>query len=273
MKSPNGVLRMFGFLALVSALVGACSKAPELLEWNPIGCYAIAFGESSRWMNPNDFRATTINRHLPTFHLGLQQRSGDMEGFDGPVLLPYDFTGHSGWGWVFDRPRVVRAYWAPVEGDGSEYTLASIRRDTIDGFRKLGTGLFRQRTRVRGLRILCADTTFKRTSSGLQYLDIKSYKYGKVARPGMDVTIHEVATLMDGTVIFDSRKNNTPITFTLGANQVIKGVDEGVTDMRVTEKRRLIVPPSLIARNRYPANTPKDSTLKIEIELLNVKSR
>ena len=71
--------------------------------------------------------------------------------------------------------------------------------------------------------------------------------------------------------MFDSRANNKPVTFLLGGNQVIAGVEEGVTGMRVGERRLLVIPPSLSVRSAYPPNTPKDSTLRIDLELVGVR--
>jgi hypothetical protein len=76
-------------------------------------------------------------------------------------------------------------------------------------------------------------------------------------------------TLPSGGLIYSSR-GGTPITFRLGANQVITGVDEGVTGMRVGERRLLVVPPALSRRAAYPANTPPDSTLHIDGELIAI---
>ncbi|MES3035318.1 MAG: FKBP-type peptidyl-prolyl cis-trans isomerase [Gemmatimonadota bacterium] len=92
---------------------------------------------------------------------------------------------------------------------------------------------------------------------------------GAVAVAGQRVTIHETTTLPSGGLIYSSR-GGAPITFRLGANQVITGVDEGVTGMRVGERRLLVVPPSLSRRAAYPANTPPDSTLHIDVELLAI---
>lgn len=116
----------------------------------------------------------------------------------------------------------------------------------------------------------CPDSTVVKTTSGLRYC-VLNKGTGEQAADGMRATIHEITTLINGFVIFDSHKNNQPITFLLGGNQVIKGVEEGVTGMRVGEKRRLLVPPSLSVRASYPANTPKDSTLRIDVELVGVK--
>jgi len=114
------------------------------------------------------------------------------------------------------------------------------------------------------------DTTWVKTASGLTYAVLKSGT-GAVAARGQSVTIHETTTLMNGTVIYDSRAKNTPVTFLLGGNQVITGVDEGVTGMRVGERRMLVIPPKLSVRSMYPANTPKDSTLRIDLELISVR--
>ena len=92
---------------------------------------------------------------------------------------------------------------------------------------------------------------------------------GPVARTGQRVSIHETTTLPSGGLIYSSRAG-APITFVLGARQVITGVDEGVTGMRVGERRVLVVPPSLSRRTGYPANTPPDSTLHIDVELVTI---
>lgn len=93
---------------------------------------------------------------------------------------------------------------------------------------------------------------------------------GTAARSGQQVTIHETTTLPSGGLIYTSR-GGTPITFRLGGNQVITGVDEGVTGMRVGERRLLVVPPALSRRAAYPANTPPDSTLHIDVELIAIR--
>jgi FKBP-type peptidyl-prolyl cis-trans isomerase len=90
---------------------------------------------------------------------------------------------------------------------------------------------------------------------------------------GQSVTIHEVTTLQNGTVVFNSRTKGIPVTFLRGGSQVIAGVDEGVRGLRVGEKRRLLVPPTLSVRAMYPSNTPRDSTLIIDVELMGIRSR
>ena len=107
------------------------------------------------------------------------------------------------------------------------------------------------------------------TKSGLQYQVIVEGR-GTPAKAGDLVRIHETTTLKDGTLIYSTRTKDKPLKFLLGGSQVIAGVDEGVTGMRVGERRKLIVPPSLSRRSSYPANTPPDATLYYDIELFEI---
>ena len=114
-----------------------------------------------------------------------------------------------------------------------------------------------------------AKTNWVRTKSGLAY-QVIVHGTGAVAVPGDRVTIHETLTLPDGRLIFSSRSKDQSVTFTLGANQVIRGVEEGVTGMRVGERRLLLVPPSLDGRKFDPAFIPADAIRHYDIELLAI---
>ena len=110
-----------------------------------------------------------------------------------------------------------------------------------------------------------------RTASGLEY-QVVSEGRGRQVRGGDTVTIHESLSLPDGRTVFNSRvAPNSPVTFTLGANQVIRGVEEGVTCMRVGERRRLRVPPALDGRTFDPAFIPPAAIRLYDIELLAAK--
>ena len=90
------------------------------------------------------------------------------------------------------------------------------------------------------------------------------------ARAGQTVRIHETLSLPDGRVIFSSRTKNEPVKFVLGAKQVIPGVEEGVTGMRVGERRKLLVPPSLDGRTFDPKFIPPDAIRHYDIELVEI---
>ncbi|RCV11171.1 hypothetical protein SETIT_2G165700v2 [Setaria italica] len=66
----------------------------------------------------------------------------------------------------------------------------------------------------------------------------------KVASDGCKVYIKYVGMLKDGKII-ESNLNEKPYKFKLGAGKVIRGWDVGICGMRVGEKRRLTVPPSM----------------------------
>jgi FKBP-type peptidyl-prolyl cis-trans isomerase len=107
------------------------------------------------------------------------------------------------------------------------------------------------------------------TKTGLQY-EVVVPGSGPAVQPGQSVRIHETTTLADGTEIFSTRTKNSPLKFVVGGNQVIAGVDEGVTGMKVGERRKLVVPPALSKRSEYPANIPPDATLYYDIELVEI---
>ena len=110
-----------------------------------------------------------------------------------------------------------------------------------------------------------------RTTSGLEYRVVTEGR-GRAVGRGDTVTIHEALSLPDGRTVFDSRiAPNKAVTFTIGANQVIRGVEEGVTGMRVGERRGLRVPPALDGRTFDPAFIPPTATRLYDIEVLSAK--
>jgi FKBP-type peptidyl-prolyl cis-trans isomerase len=108
------------------------------------------------------------------------------------------------------------------------------------------------------------------TPDGLQYTD-DQVGTGAVAEAGKNVSVHYTGWLMNGTKFDSSRDRGQPFSFPLGAGRVIKGWDEGVAGMRVGGKRTLIIPPDLGYGSRATGPIPANSTLKFEVELLDVK--
>ncbi len=108
------------------------------------------------------------------------------------------------------------------------------------------------------------------TPSGLKYIDIKE---GTGAQPqaGQTVSVHYTGTLEDGTKFDSSRDRNQPFSFKLGAGQVIKGWDEGLSTMKVGGQRQLIIPPELGYGSRGAGGViPPNATLIFDVELLKV---
>lgn len=61
------------------------------------------------------------------------------------------------------------------------------------------------------------------------------------AKSGDTVQVHYTGTLSDGTV-FDSSAGRTPLEFTVGSGQVIRGFDEGVSGMNQGERKTINIP-------------------------------
>jgi peptidylprolyl isomerase len=61
------------------------------------------------------------------------------------------------------------------------------------------------------------------------------------AIPGDIVSVYYTGMLENGTV-FNSNKNNTPLTFTLGNASVIEGFREAVTGMTINEEKTVTIP-------------------------------
>lgn len=63
---------------------------------------------------------------------------------------------------------------------------------------------------------------------------------------GKQVAVHYVGVAYSTGDEFDaSYDRGEPLTFTLGAGQVIKGWDAGIAGMKVGGRRRITIPPNL----------------------------
>jgi FKBP-type peptidyl-prolyl cis-trans isomerase FkpA len=108
-------------------------------------------------------------------------------------------------------------------------------------------------------------------ASGLVYEDLVVGN-GKMADPGLQVSVHYTGWLADGTRFESSRDRNQPYPFTLGAGEVIRGWDEGIKGMRIGGKRKLTIPPDLAYGPQGAGGViPPNATLVFEIELLGVR--
>lgn len=109
---------------------------------------------------------------------------------------------------------------------------------------------------------------------GLAYIDVQPGT-GAAVSAGKTVSI-DYAMYADGVRIGGTAA--TPLTFVLGHRQVLAGIDEGVSTMRVGGKRRLLVPAALAfgkaglsdATGTFALVRP-DQPVVVDVTLLSVK--
>jgi FKBP-type peptidyl-prolyl cis-trans isomerase FkpA len=113
------------------------------------------------------------------------------------------------------------------------------------------------------------------SSAPYSQLDLK-LGTGTEAAKGNVVTLNYTGWLYDPTktdgkgLMFDTSVGATPLTFTLGSNQVIPGFEQGVVGMKVGGARRITVPPSLGYGSVRNNSIPPYATLIFDVDLLDV---
>ncbi len=80
--------------------------------------------------------------------------------------------------------------------------------------------------------------------SGLYYFEISEGTGDNLPEEDDNVSVYYSGTLTDGRV-FDSNIGGSAFTFTIGANQTIKGFEEGVKLMKIGGRSRLVIPSSI----------------------------
>eukprot|EP00276_Gloeochaete_wittrockiana_P000938 CAMPEP_0184671780 /NCGR_PEP_ID=MMETSP0308-20130426/85704_1 /TAXON_ID=38269 /ORGANISM="Gloeochaete witrockiana, Strain SAG 46.84" /LENGTH=228 /DNA_ID=CAMNT_0027118971 /DNA_START=40 /DNA_END=726 /DNA_ORIENTATION=+ len=118
------------------------------------------------------------------------------------------------------------------------------------------------------------ESKFTTTESGLKIYDVKVGK-GPIPEVGQTIVLHYKGYLPKGQTVLNTREGEgRPAQYRFGVGGVLKGIDEGVSTMRVGGSRRIIVPPelgfgskSVKASPGKPA-IPPNTTLVFDIDLL-----
>jgi FKBP-type peptidyl-prolyl cis-trans isomerase len=103
--------------------------------------------------------------------------------------------------------------------------------------------------------------------SGVIYIEEQA---GTGAQPGAtdSVKVHYTGTLRDGTVFDSSVQRGEPAEFSL--ENVVACFSQGLMQMKVGGKAKLVCPPELAYGNRGTPRIPPGATLVFELELLDV---
>lgn len=91
-------------------------------------------------------------------------------------------------------------------------------------------------------------------------------------KTGQTVVVHYTGTLENGAKFDSSRDRGVPFKFRLGKGEVIKGWDQGVAQMCVGQRARLVCSPDYAYGSRgHPGIIPPNATLIFDVELLKVE--
>ena len=92
---------------------------------------------------------------------------------------------------------------------------------------------------------------------------------GKTVEKGHTVEIHYKGYFTNGAT-FDSSKGKA-FGFTLNGKRAIPGIEQAVIGMKVGERRRVTIPPSLAyGKKGLPDLIPPDTTLIFDLEVINL---
>jgi len=106
--------------------------------------------------------------------------------------------------------------------------------------------------------------------SGLKYIKLNETT-GAQAMAGQNVSVHYSGYLENGDMFDSSVERDQPFSFPLGQGRVIKGWDEGIAQLKVGEKARLIIPSELgYGATGAGGRIPPNATLVFDVELMGV---
>jgi len=89
---------------------------------------------------------------------------------------------------------------------------------------------------------------------------------------GDKIQVHYKGSLASDGSEFDASYNRgSPLSFTVGSGQVIKGWDDGLLDMCIGEKRKLTIPPKFGYGDRAMGPIPAKSTLIFDTVLVGIQ--
>jgi peptidylprolyl isomerase len=122
--------------------------------------------------------------------------------------------------------------------------------------------------------VALADGKRQVTADNLTIIDIKEGD-GLPVKAGDIVDVNYVGRLYYGGKQFDaSADHGTPLEFTVGHGDVIKGMDEGIIGMRVGGKRQLMIPSTLAYGSAGAGHglIPGDAPLVFDLDLAKIQS-
>lgn len=111
----------------------------------------------------------------------------------------------------------------------------------------------------------------KKTNTGLRYIVLREGQ-GEMPKPGNKVAVIYVGRLLNGKVFNQLDDRTKPFVFRVRRGEVIEGWEQILQQMKVGEKRMVVIPSELAYGTRgRPPDIPRSATLVFDIELLEIK--
>lgn len=117
-----------------------------------------------------------------------------------------------------------------------------------------------------------AITTAQKQPSGLYFLPVRTNPNAIKVAVGTSVSVLYTGYLLDaaGTVIDASvNHNNVPLTFVVGAGQLLPGFEEGVSLMHLGDHAQLFLPSALAYGPQSSSTIPANSVVRFEVEVID----
>jgi hypothetical protein len=108
------------------------------------------------------------------------------------------------------------------------------------------------------------------TRSGVGFVDLVAGKGAAVA-PHATVVVHYTGRLADGTKIASTRDQDPPRPAAESLDDLIVGLQEGITGMKVGGRRKLVIPPKAGYGDRARDKIPAGSLLIFDVEVVEVR--
>ena len=106
------------------------------------------------------------------------------------------------------------------------------------------------------------------TKSGLE-VKVLNKGIGLSPKGGQYLYVHYYAVLLDnGTCIGESFTKGKPLNFTLNKNQVVRGLEEGITHFKKGGKGFVVMPSKMAYGKKGKGDVPKHADLLFYIELI-----
>jgi FKBP-type peptidyl-prolyl cis-trans isomerase len=116
-----------------------------------------------------------------------------------------------------------------------------------------------------------ANITVEPTHSGLYFIEMEKGN-GSKPKPEQALVVHYTGYFIDGNIFSTTYYDGRPFEFKYGNGEVIQGWEEGISQMNVGGKYKLIIPSHLAYGSEGKGSRILPySTLIFEIELLGIK--